>query len=348
MRISSTFVIIVLAVMTLSSVSTSYAASIGSPLYQTQSGILIEDIQCKENRVLVIRDNGDPACVSEKSAEKMEWTIIKQTIQTPIVSQENPIEEKIIIGKTIETKPVKENIEIEYFEIWNPIPEEQRDSIAELFANAADDTIVDYNGEYTYDTQKGRMFIDVDPASGFLGVTISYSLALEIHDLDKQREFIYDFMEKASLDHTNAKLVEKDQRRYVEYYFKTDRSFIDFKFNSPPLRGITIKLLSWSNNPEPLLYSLSEKEAQDKVFQYGQQNEFSYGEIYDGEKCNVTLNDKVSGAVKYVFWGEPYYMITIGSCYYPSLYGLLHFPLNVLIDGTTGEHIFYNFGASEG
>ena len=57
-------------------------SEISSPKKQLEAGVAIEDILCKENRVLVIRDNGNPACVSEKTAERKNWEIIKAIFAT--------------------------------------------------------------------------------------------------------------------------------------------------------------------------------------------------------------------------------------------------------------------------
>lgn len=43
-----------------------------SPLKQFKSGTLAYDIQCKQDMVLMIKNNGNPACVSSTSAEKLE------------------------------------------------------------------------------------------------------------------------------------------------------------------------------------------------------------------------------------------------------------------------------------
>jgi len=58
-------------VLTASSVSVSFGAFPGSPNFQLESGVAPEDIQCKENRVLLQRSNGDPACVSFHSGYKL-------------------------------------------------------------------------------------------------------------------------------------------------------------------------------------------------------------------------------------------------------------------------------------
>ena len=49
---------------------------IQSPKKQIESGILPQDVICKEIHVLVMRDNGRVACVQESTANKMNWDIV--------------------------------------------------------------------------------------------------------------------------------------------------------------------------------------------------------------------------------------------------------------------------------
>jgi len=58
-------------------ISESFEVSIGSPKHQLESGVAPEDIICRQDRVLVLRTNGNPACVKETTAEKLGWKIIK-------------------------------------------------------------------------------------------------------------------------------------------------------------------------------------------------------------------------------------------------------------------------------
>ena len=44
---------------------------IASPRHQLESGIAPENIQCREDRVLVLRTNGNPSCVKPQTAEKL-------------------------------------------------------------------------------------------------------------------------------------------------------------------------------------------------------------------------------------------------------------------------------------
>ena len=66
-----------------------------SPRVQLESGVAIEDIQCKENRVLVIRTNGSPACVTERTAERLG---LEPVIQTEKVLEKPDLDE---VGENI-------------------------------------------------------------------------------------------------------------------------------------------------------------------------------------------------------------------------------------------------------
>ena len=76
--------------------NTSYSDYV-SPKKQLESGVLPEDIQCRENKVLVIRDNGNPACVKEETAQKTGWDIIATEFAQKIVpsNQEVQINDKV-------------------------------------------------------------------------------------------------------------------------------------------------------------------------------------------------------------------------------------------------------------
>ncbi|MCE2506477.1 MAG: hypothetical protein J4F36_08430 [Nitrosopumilaceae archaeon] len=58
--------------------SVSFASVIGSPNFQLESGIAPEDIVCNDNLVLVIRTNGDVACVKVSTSERFGWEIIEK------------------------------------------------------------------------------------------------------------------------------------------------------------------------------------------------------------------------------------------------------------------------------
>ncbi len=101
------FASVVFSLVLLSGIITSSYSDYLSPKKQLESGVLPENVLCRENRVLVIRDNGSPACVSEKTAEKKGWMIIvvdRPTDKT-VPDPENP--------KFLDDAPsIQENVKI--------------------------------------------------------------------------------------------------------------------------------------------------------------------------------------------------------------------------------------------
>ncbi len=61
-----------------------------SPRVQLENGVEPKDVQCKENHVLVLRTNGNPACVSERTAERTGWEIISTSTITEISTTLTP------------------------------------------------------------------------------------------------------------------------------------------------------------------------------------------------------------------------------------------------------------------
>ena len=74
-----------------------------SPKKQLESGVLPEDIQCRENKVLVIRDNGNPACVKEETAQKTGWDIIATEFAQKII----PSNQKVQINDKVENNLIE-------------------------------------------------------------------------------------------------------------------------------------------------------------------------------------------------------------------------------------------------
>jgi len=68
-----------------------------SPRKQVESGVAHEDVQCREDRVLVLRTNGSPACVTEKTAERMGLEIIiKEDVTKLDISQETIVAQESV------------------------------------------------------------------------------------------------------------------------------------------------------------------------------------------------------------------------------------------------------------
>ncbi len=70
-RFSAAGLFLVLAVVALT--ATAYAEVLPPPLKQLAAGVSPEDVQCNHDRILVIRDDGSPACVYAETAQRMGW-----------------------------------------------------------------------------------------------------------------------------------------------------------------------------------------------------------------------------------------------------------------------------------
>ena len=72
-----------------------YIPALGSPLFQLNSGIKIQDIRCQPTFTLVIKsENSHPACVKESTALRLvslNWGTISQTQNTQVNIEESPI-----------------------------------------------------------------------------------------------------------------------------------------------------------------------------------------------------------------------------------------------------------------
>ena len=87
------FAVILITGFTMSS----YADYI-SPKKQIESGIAINDIQCRDDRVLVLRTNGNVACVSERTAERTGWDLQQNESIKPVKNERS--ENTIVYNKS--------------------------------------------------------------------------------------------------------------------------------------------------------------------------------------------------------------------------------------------------------
>ncbi len=72
MRLVWVVIPLVLAlIFTVSSIPVSFGSFTGSPNFQLESGIAPDNIQCKSNYVLLLRDSASPICVTEETSDKL-------------------------------------------------------------------------------------------------------------------------------------------------------------------------------------------------------------------------------------------------------------------------------------
>ena len=83
-------------ILVFGSMGPSYAEYI-SPKKQIESGVFPEDVICREDRVLAVRDNGNSACITENTAERLNWKIIKTVFLLDDKIQENEIKAQDVL-----------------------------------------------------------------------------------------------------------------------------------------------------------------------------------------------------------------------------------------------------------
>ena len=87
----------ILALLVIVSFTSLSYAEYPSPLKQIQAGVAPEDIMCNTSYVHVIRDNGNHACLTEKTAEKVVerfgWKIIEQKSEPVKITDDTSLEQ---------------------------------------------------------------------------------------------------------------------------------------------------------------------------------------------------------------------------------------------------------------
>ena len=85
-------------------------AEYSTPAKQIELGIVPKDIKCKDNHILVLRTNGSPTCVTEKTAQKLSdrlgWKII--IVQEPTPDVKTSQDKSTTIPETKDTDLKKE------------------------------------------------------------------------------------------------------------------------------------------------------------------------------------------------------------------------------------------------
>ena len=92
------WVVIPLVLFSIVGIQESFEAFFQSPKYQLESGIAPEDIICREDLILVLRINGNPVCVTERTAERiserLDWKIIQKNVTEEIsITKSQPQEQ---------------------------------------------------------------------------------------------------------------------------------------------------------------------------------------------------------------------------------------------------------------
>ncbi len=305
---------------------------------QLEQRVSTDQLQCdNESHVLVQRSNGNMACVTEISAEKMGWGIIDN------------LEISISDIKTVKN-------------YWFPNPDENIEEFAKKFAAAAGVTLTERSGNGEY---KMEPYVSLDITH--LGATMR--LGDSDVDVSQSEIFVRDFMDYMGFEYEEKDFHErptfgsnefpKDRESYL---ISKEHSSIRFEFihyeeeiyegeHYDENHTIKITFTGWTNHPELIVYHISE----DKALQYAK--EFSKDlkrnlNLLDGYEyygCELIKHEKINVSKK-VVKGIPYYVSEVGLCTHTSEYpGSLPGMFSRLMlhqDAVNGTDIFIEHGAS--
>ena len=289
-------------------------AEIPSPKKQRDAGMASEDILCRNELILAIRDNDDPVCVTEKTADRMGWDIVKQNQARSYNDNKVGF---VNLGINLENIPNPTGY-------WIPI--EDPDNFAKLLAFAVDDRIIEnktkaMHNSMQYTTELGGIeILDHYTTSSIRPEVAVYSHQL-IEDEKTQYGFINNFMEKMgfkvgdghkltddlfnkcgqnSVYHKHCKF---DDNHRISMQFVGDRtiytleqpySFIEFVFFDNSFvtyghPGIKISFGGWTHNPELVIFQLEPDVAIQKAYDFIKTNEELNMSAEKGGKCEVTF-----------------------------------------------------------
>jgi len=148
-----------------------------SPREQIKSGVSPVDIQCVEYRILVIRDNGSPACVTEKTAEKTGWSVVILTKQIESTEKENysaiissdSRKAAVDLKSSIEGRSFDDTIYSQKSSSFNP------SRIESIISTDDDWCNYDY---YVYDGKYNQLWIQVNPQEDNLDISFDREAVL--------------------------------------------------------------------------------------------------------------------------------------------------------------------------
>ena len=305
---------------------------------QLEQGVQLQDITCQnDDHILVMRYNGSPACVTEKSIDRL----IQRGWELVILSELAPNN----LGITM--------------------PITDRENFARLFADAAGDEVVEETSN-GYKTVRGGMTIANGPPTISPFPSVSYKLDNYITTEPEQIKFMSNFMNKMKFENYDDTFSNKEYTKFDEtVYTLEDRpSFIKFTFVTVKDQDYKYQLLigfkGWINDPDSFVFELDKSTAQQIAHEFAATNEEINKSHKDGGECEY--EDRESFAKKNesfipnrelfiqdppisesIFYDKPYYVIRIGFCTYdPTNTGHVYVPL-ILVDGITGEDVHLTY-----
>jgi len=348
-------------VMALSSVSLSFA-EIPSIREQLKEGISVEELVCRNlDHNLVLRDNGSPVCVSNKTAEKLEWKIIKISLNKVAL-----IESDDVLPTNAEIEPIAEEIVIEEKEsvlILNPdnlldvipqditfdyvlkMPPDDMDSFAEKLVTYANDVITEIEQkelEKKYTTQKGWITIRNQMDTAIRGYALNYVLyernAIKIDKADEFKNGLYETLGIIfdGTEFTREGVPSSTGISYQAIQQKDEMLVLSNKIKIDFDSGYTLIYIgNWNNNlSELVLYDLEKSE------QNGREYALKFEELTESN-CDIKFKEieGYSETTLFILHGRPIYNVFAGTCQVPYMDGHYHW-YSSFVDALTGKPLF--------
>lgn len=207
------FVGIILLFVLIANVTSSYSENfIQSPKKQLESGVLPEDITCRENLILAIRNNGNVACVRESTSEKLGWIVIKDTFESMPHVDNNEISTLYVDSKLVDCIGIVSQ--------QCMFVREDQNSEWKFFYN--DITGFDYQPGYNYKLSVSVIEISNPPAD-------ASSIQYQLIKVDEKIKVENNISNPAYVKYPDASLIKKDIDSIGDKYHKYYSKYIDYK-----------------------------------------------------------------------------------------------------------------------
>ena len=336
----------------------SVAEQIPSPRQQLEDGVSPDDIQCKENRVLVLRTNGNVACITERTVERTGWEIIPENQEiTNVVITTDKSEYKQVeiiknefdlrLGQTSGVKPIPKGS----FESAINISKVDADIFADKISKFIDTPYTkrtEISEGFRYDTNEGSIRV-IGNGENITGFSFM-SLPKGNTSFEEGKKITNELIKEFGIVLDGTEFQNHYTTAYGAHLFKyiqmKDGIFID----SNQIRlvfepGITfITITNWNHNlSEMNLVDL------DTVQQIG----IDYAQTFETLRelpCDIKMEDRplyaneISNTELRIINGTPVYVVYSGTCQLSS--ALVNQDFETTVNALTGEPLFIQRGPS--
>ena len=374
------WVVTILALLTLVGISTTTALAdeIQSPLQQWKQGIPIDEIRCNDAKILMQSESGRPACVTEKSSQKLlerGYVLVEQspyTTQSPeildtkttsnikvpyeppeldhkisnneTIAEQRVIEEqepKLILNPTHLVDIIPQDITFDYV---LKMPPDDPDAFAQRMADFFNDTITEKKpgGKYhRYETERGWIQImRYHNTDSYCSTEFTYTF----FGIGRIHPSLAETVTHALLDELGivldgTEIYQKDTP-YSSYTYQIIQTIDDFSVGCNKV--ITDFGAEYTfiklSNWNDNLSEMTLYDISESV-QNGREYALKFDELA-GDECDIRLKPVYDdGATLFIFHGRPVYETYAGTCQVEYVDGHNSW-YSVFVDAITGKPLF--------